>query len=687
MTQAAETCLTQTLHNFPLTSPSHFATSAGLVSTTTTTTAFSSPSQSSTSGKKCAQCDTRNTPCWRRGFEGTTLCNACGLKFSRRRNQNAVDDGPLDANKPLWTCEEWAHMQVPKDSFSKLSSLARPGRDAPKSPRQRDGSDLSQHQSQTTAPSPLPSHPVPKAEASNNGLPALELFSGLQFMKPRGGPRGERKSRNTKAKIKIDTAQVRKVKSEMTNGGEQEMSSKEDGQGKGDKRKRQETSLVADDGHTNHISVLLSYLDTYRDHLWPVLTLDPTILDHSTAQRLLCTTEGSEDRSALSLSLNLALALGAILRGDEKSHMEFYTRAREFLGHLFDTTNYSVALALVVMSHHAMYWEGDAKRTEYYLTLVTNIVTQLGAFHSDGYHRCLAMQSATLRNEQSDLTKMAKLKQDLRRAKESPYYPISRSSLTPVPPDMLRNLQFVTAATGILTSVVAGINLFKAISSEMGPIMPQQRTVFQKLTTALEDLEKDMQNLNGPDVLPEATALTILGIVTALRAECHMCLEEYNTALQYAKRFLRDSRKSHFRYVIGGVVLMAETIMNVFLRTNQLVDLAAQLDAIKHNWVICPTLDFIISKYTKYLMDHEIRHTTHDLDRTGHTSISSPECVLAQQQAFPLPFHSFLKQEPVRSPEGVDHFIMDVADDPSQGGPREFRDTGSQWLTEHPRQM
>jgi len=58
---------------------------------------------------------------------------------------------------------------------------------------------------------------------------------------------------------------------------------------------------------------------------------------------------------------------------------------------------------------------------------------------------------------------------------------------------------------------------------------------------------------------------------------------------------------------------MAETIMNVFLRTNQLVDLAAQLDAIKHNWVICPTLDFIISKYTKYLMDHEIRHTTHDL--------------------------------------------------------------------------
>jgi len=152
------------------------------------------------------------------------------------------------------------------------------------------------------------------------------------------------------------------------------------------------------------------------------------------------------------------------------------------------------------------------------------------------------MQSATLRNEQSDLTKMAKLKQDLRRAKESPYYPISRSSLTPVPPDMLRNLQFVTAATGIfppsyehfsgtknrrrfiaallgiLTSVVAGINLFKAISSEMGPIMPQQRTVFQKLTTALEDLEKDMQNLNGPDVLPEATALTILGIVTALRA-------------------------------------------------------------------------------------------------------------------------------------------------------------------------
>jgi hypothetical protein len=141
------------------------------------------------------------------------------------------------------------------------------------------------------------------------------------------------------------------------------------------------------------------------------------------------------------------------MHGDEKSHMEFYMRARQHLGYLFDTTDYSVALALIAMSHHTMYWEADAKRSEYYLTLAINIIAQLGAFHSDVYHRCLCMHSLTFRHGSSDLAKMVKLKQELRRAKQMPYYPITQSANSVVPYDMFRHLRFVTGATGTSSDV------------------------------------------------------------------------------------------------------------------------------------------------------------------------------------------------------------------------------------------
>ncbi len=65
------------------------------------------------------------------------------------------------------------------------------------------------------------------------------------------------------------------------------------------------------------------------------------------------------------------------MHGNESAHNEFYMRARDCLGYLFDCTDYSVALALIAMSHHTMYWEFDAKRSDYYLTLAINIIKQL----------------------------------------------------------------------------------------------------------------------------------------------------------------------------------------------------------------------------------------------------------------------------------------------------------------------
>ncbi len=47
-----------------------------------------------------------------------------------------------------------------------------------------------------------------------------------------------------------------------------------------------------------------------RTHIWTISPLDPAALDHNNARHLLCTNEGAEDRSALSLSVNFCLAIG-----------------------------------------------------------------------------------------------------------------------------------------------------------------------------------------------------------------------------------------------------------------------------------------------------------------------------------------------------------------------------------------
>jgi hypothetical protein len=41
----------------------------------------------------CGHCNTRTTPEWRTGPNGLLLCNACGLKWSRKRQKRPGGDG------------------------------------------------------------------------------------------------------------------------------------------------------------------------------------------------------------------------------------------------------------------------------------------------------------------------------------------------------------------------------------------------------------------------------------------------------------------------------------------------------------------------------------------------------------------------------------------------------------------
>lgn len=128
------------------------------------------------------------------------------------------------------------------------------------------------------------------------------------------------------------------------------------------------------------------------------------------------------------------------------------------------------------------------------------------------------MHSLTFRHGPSDLAKMVKLKQELRRAKQMPYYPLTQSANSVVSYSMFRHLRFVTGATGIMTSVVAGIKLFKAASPSQSAVTSEQQIVFHKLIQALDDLEHEIRSLHGPDAPGPSTSLTMLSFITALRA-------------------------------------------------------------------------------------------------------------------------------------------------------------------------
>lgn len=134
------------------------------------------------------------------------------------------------------------------------------------------------------------------------------------------------------------------------------------------------------------------------------------------------------------------------------------------------------------------------------------------------------MHSLTFRHGSNDLAKMVRLKQELRRAKQMPYFPITRSANSVVSYDMFRHLRFVTGATGIMTSVVAGINLFKAASPLQSAVTHEQQIVFHKLIQALDDLETEIRSLTGTDAPSASTSLTMTSFITALRAGASLSL-------------------------------------------------------------------------------------------------------------------------------------------------------------------
>lgn len=113
-------------------------------------------------------------------------------------------------------------------------------------------------------------------------------------------------------------------------------------------------------------------------------------------------------------------------------------------------------MVLVAMSHHILFWENDFFRSAYYETLALSIIKVLGAYHSDVYHRCLSMRSLSFSIEKDpDVNKMVTLKHELMKAKQYPYYSLTKGTYLSVPVGVLNRIRIVTSALAIITNVVS----------------------------------------------------------------------------------------------------------------------------------------------------------------------------------------------------------------------------------------
>jgi hypothetical protein len=387
--------------------------------------------------------------------------------------------------------------------------------------------------------------------------------------------------------------------------------------------KRKRLYLWNEETHLHHFTIWQKYLHSFQLHTWMAIPVDPGALDANNARYLLCTDDGAEERTPLSLTMYLCLAIGALLHGDHKRHKMFHNEARQHLEFLFDSTDYSVALALIGMSHHTMFWELDPQLSQSYLTLASGIINKLQAFHSDAYHRCLIMSSITF-SPGDNLEKMVKLNEELRRTKKLPYFSPVLSPAT-VSPAMQRRLRFLTGSSRIMTSVMAAINLFKGANVAAGGASRptyEQQLIFKKLIRALDDLEREIPGFIDENETWTTSQTNLLMFICALRAECYMCLGDVRSSLSWAIHFFSESRKPAFRYIVGGIVLMTRLIMDIFYRTNQFKLLSSQIEVIETNMIACPSVDLLKDKYKRLLAEH-MQKVAHSGPEPQTTTISS----------------------------------------------------------------
>lgn len=236
-------------------------------------------------------------------------------------------------------------------------------------------------------------------------------------------------------------------------------------------RTERKPALWNADTHLHLMKLCETYRDCYSFNLWLLNPLHPAALEDDNIRYIMCTDEGSEERSPLSLSIYWILYSGALMEGHIERASEFYSVVREHLSFVFDQTDSSISLVLLPMAYHSRFWadtedDGLAK-CAYYLTLAMEICKRVGCLGSSVYISCLQMYAWFCMTDNNSLSYEEKLQE----VKKGSYYPTMPMSLhtTAIPRNAktsvhipISHLQIVEKMFGVVGNIMKGIFIFKS---------------------------------------------------------------------------------------------------------------------------------------------------------------------------------------------------------------------------------
>jgi len=258
---------------------------------------------------------------------------------------------------------------------------------------------------------------------------------------------------------------------------------RQDGTSSNQEEKEQKPSLWNTDTHLHLMKLWETYRDCYTHDLWLLNPLHPGALEDDNIRYIMCTDEGAEERSPLSLSIYWILYSGALMSKHTDRAKEFYGKAREHLGHIFDQSDSTISLVLLPMAYHARFWaateEDGVAKCAYYLTLAMEICKRVGCLGSSVYISCLQMYAWFCMTDYKSATYEEKL-QEVKKISHYPALPgflqataIPRNAKTHVRIP-ISHLKMVEKMFGVVGSIMKGIFIFKSTSNPSSEQLPSQ---------------------------------------------------------------------------------------------------------------------------------------------------------------------------------------------------------------------
>lgn len=398
-------------------------------------------------------------------------------------------------------------------------------------------------------------------------------------------------------------------------------------------------AIWTSDAHLGLLNVGNGYRTMFFEFSWPLFPLHPAALHGDNLYYLLCTKEGQQERSPLSLSVNFVLSVGSLLTGDVVRAKEFFMHARDILGDLFDQTDYDIAQVLLPMASYTDYWlpaEESSRVRMYYLTLASQICERLGALNSNAYFRCLiGFMSSVGGFSLSE----AEFERRWEEAKQAPAWPIhlsaqgdhtylypaalhSSHSTHSTPGGGQRESPSVPGATGIevefrdeplplhthrlmhltcrpIVNVMKGIFLYKMGGAPDAAFLAQ-------LLPSVDRLEREIEAHMYSDTPVHYCIYYILVLhIKALKAECYALLGYPGLAARLARAFVQLAEQAGREYVTYCFTLIRDVVglmVDLLLRAGDWAAVRALLGLLEYR---IPYLAGVAGRYLAALSSAE----------------------------------------------------------------------------------